>query len=106
MIFFYDGLMIYMLISKDIYKVEEIENNLNVYILLGYDCEGFGDVYVEVVGIVKVNNLVDLKEKLWDLKLECWFDGKDDLNLVIFEIELKQIKFMNVGEKMLVELEF
>lgn len=105
MIFFYDGLMIYILISKDIYKVEEIENNFNVYILLGYDCEGFGDVYVEVEGKVKINNLVELKDKIWSFKLECWFDGKDDLNLVIFEIELEDIRLMNVGEKILVLFE-
>lgn len=54
---------------------------------------------MEVAGTAKVNNSADLKEKLWDPKLERWFDGKDDPNLVILEIEPKQIKLMNAGEK-------
>ncbi|NRE90520.1 general stress protein, partial [Bacillus subtilis] len=38
-------------------------------------------------------------------KLERWFDGKDDPNLVILEIEPEDIRLMNAGEKTPVSLE-
>ncbi|MCY9111945.1 pyridoxamine 5'-phosphate oxidase family protein [Bacillus atrophaeus] len=104
MTFFHDGLTIYTPTSKETHKTEEIENNSNVHVLLGYDCEGFGDAYVEVSGKAKLNNSTELKDKLWNSKLERWFDGKDDPNLVILEIEPADIRLMNAGEKTSVSL--
>ncbi|MED3601620.1 pyridoxamine 5'-phosphate oxidase family protein [Bacillus subtilis] len=105
MTFFHDGLTIYTPTSKETHKAEEIENNPNVHILLRYDCEGFGDAYVEVAGKAKINNSAELKDKIWSSKLERWFDGKDDPNLVILEIEPEDIRLMNAGEKTPVSLE-
>ena len=48
MTFFHDGLTLYTPTSDETHKAEEIENNPNVHVLLGYNGEGFGDAYLEI----------------------------------------------------------
>ena len=49
--------------------------------------------------------LNDLKDKIWDERLEQWFDGKDDPNLTVLEIEPSEIRLMNEGESTPVTLD-
>ncbi|MDU0414612.1 pyridoxamine 5'-phosphate oxidase family protein [Bacillus paralicheniformis] len=98
MTFFHDGLTLYTPTSDETHKAEEIDNNPNVHVLLGYNGEGLGDAYLEITGTAKLNHSKDLKDKIWDEKLERWFDGKDDPNLTVLEIEPSEIRLMNEGE--------
>ncbi|MEC1561611.1 pyridoxamine 5'-phosphate oxidase family protein [Bacillus haynesii] len=105
MTFFHDGLTLYTPTSDETHKAEEIDNNPNVHVLLGYNGEGLGDAYLEITGTVKLNHSKDLKDKIWDERLERWFDGKDDPNLTVLEIEPSEIRLMNEGESTPVTLD-
>ena len=56
-------------------------------------------------GTAKLNHSKDLKDKIWDERLEQWFDGKDDPNLTVLEIEPSEIRLMNEGESTPVTLD-
>ncbi|MCY8149150.1 pyridoxamine 5'-phosphate oxidase family protein [Bacillus paralicheniformis] len=105
MTFFHDGLTLYTPTSDETHKAEEIDNNPNVHVLLGYNGEGLGDAYLEITGTAKLNHSKDLKDKIWDEKLERWFDGKDDPHLTVLEIEPSEIRLMNEGESTPVTLD-
>ncbi|AAU22108.1 pyridoxamine 5'-phosphate oxidase family protein [Bacillus licheniformis] len=105
MTFFHDGLTLYTPTSDETHKAEEIDNNPNVHVLLGYNGEGLGDAYLEITGTAKLNHSKDLKDKIWDERLEQWFDGKDDPNLTVLEIEPSEIRLMNEGESTPVTLD-
>ncbi|MCY7774204.1 pyridoxamine 5'-phosphate oxidase family protein [Bacillus licheniformis] len=105
MTFFHDGLTLYTPTSDETHKAEEIDNNPNVHVLLGYNGEGLGDAYLEITGTAKLNHSKDLKDKIWDERLEQWFDGKDDPNLTVLEIEPSEIRLMNEGESTTVTLD-
>lgn len=105
MTFFHDGLTLYTPTSDETHKAEEIDNNPNVHVLFGYNGEGLGDAYLEITGTAKLNHSKDLKDKIWDERLERWFDGKDDPNLTVLEIEPSEIRLMNEGESTPVTLD-
>lgn len=95
MTFFHDSLNLYTATSKDTHKAEEIEENPNTHILLGYEGEGFGDEYVEYEGKVQITDSPELKKKLWNPYLKNWFDGLNDPDYIILEIKPIRISLMN-----------
>ncbi|WP_147804705.1 pyridoxamine 5'-phosphate oxidase family protein [Alkalicoccus halolimnae] len=95
MTFLNEDLTLYTPTSKETYKVEEIEKNANVHVLLGYQGEGFGDEYVEVSGKASIRDDKQLIEDLWIDDLDNWFEGKDDPNLIFLEIKPESIRLMN-----------
>lgn len=98
MTFYHEELTLFTPTSEAAHKAEEIEANPNVHVLLGYGDDGIGDKYVEVSGTAKLNDSKELKDKIWNEKLERWFDGKDDPNLVVLEIKPTVIRLMNANE--------
>ncbi|WEZ07344.1 pyridoxamine 5'-phosphate oxidase family protein [Priestia flexa] len=80
------------------HKGDEIDENGNVHILLGYSGEGYGDNYVEVSGIAKINDNQELKNRFWNDHMSQWFNGPDDTNYVLLEITPTHIKLMNEGK--------
>jgi general stress protein 26 len=95
MTFFNDELKLYTATSKETDKTEEIEENPNVHILIGYDGEGLGDAYLEIEGRASVNASEDLKEKVWNDHLKPWFDGPNDPNYIVLEIQPTDVRVMN-----------
>ena len=95
MTFSRNGLNLYTATSKDTHKAEEIEENPNTHILLGYEGEGFGDEYVEYEGKVQITDSPELKKELWNSYMENWFDGTNDPNYIVLEIKPIQISLMN-----------
>lgn len=61
MMFFHEDLVLYTATNKDTHKVEELEKNPYVHILLGYDGQGWSDPYVEVEAKVNVETNEELK---------------------------------------------
>ena len=61
MTFFNDELTLYTPTSGKTEKIDEIEKNPNVHILIGYDNEGLGDSYLEISGTSKINDSQELK---------------------------------------------
>lgn len=95
MTFTSDGLTLYTPTSKETDKAEEVSENPATHILLGYEGEGFGDLYVEYEGEVTIKDDVALKEKLWSDSMKAWFEGPNDPELIILEIKPKQITLKN-----------
>ncbi|MGD6896141.1 pyridoxamine 5'-phosphate oxidase family protein [Bacillus infantis] len=95
MTFFNDELKLYTATSKETDKTEEIEENPNVHILIGYDGEGLGDAYLEIEGRASVNASEELKEKIWNDHLKPWFDGPNDPNYIVLEIQPTDVRVMN-----------
>lgn len=95
MTFFNEDLTLYTPTSKETDKTEEVEENPQAHILLGYEGEGIGDTYVEYEGKVTIKNDDELKNKLWHDDMKNWFDGPSDPNLIILEIQPSQIRLKN-----------
>ncbi|MGP4106725.1 pyridoxamine 5'-phosphate oxidase family protein [Virgibacillus sp. L01] len=95
MTFFHENLKLYTATSKKTHKTEEVEKNPFTHILLGYDGEGFGDEYVEYEGKATIRNSEELKKQLWIEDMKHYFDGPEDPNFIVLEIEPIQIRLMN-----------
>lgn len=95
MTFTHDDFTLYTATSKKTEKVDELENNPNTHILLGYNDDGFGDAFVEVSGTVTMSDDKELKNKIWNDHMKSWFDGPEDPNLIILVIKPSSIRLMN-----------
>lgn len=90
-----DGLTLYTATSTETDKAEDLEQNPNTHILLGYDGDGFGDDYVEYEGRVSMDTSNAMKKDMWNEYMEQWFDGPEDPNYVVLKIEPEHIQLMN-----------
>ncbi|MDR0136834.1 pyridoxamine 5'-phosphate oxidase family protein [Metabacillus idriensis] len=95
MTFFNDELMLYTPTNKNTHKAEEIDENPNVHILLGYEGEGYGDSYVEFEGKASISEDQELKDKIWNDHMKNWFDGPNDPNYIVLAIKPNTIRLMN-----------
>lgn len=95
MTFFNDNLTLYTPTNKETHKAEEVEENPNVHILLGYQGEGLDDEFVEVSGKVTIRDDQNLKEELWNERMGKWLDGPNDPEYVVLEIKPDHIRLMN-----------
>lgn len=99
MTFFNEEFKLYTPTNRETHKAEEIDENPNVHILLGYGGEGYGDKYIEIEGKAVIRDSISLKEELWKDNFDRWFDGADDPEFIVLEIEPSLIRLMNTGEK-------
>ncbi|WP_026908319.1 pyridoxamine 5'-phosphate oxidase family protein [Paucisalibacillus globulus] len=95
MTFYHEDLVLFTPTSKNTDKAEELAENPNTHILIGYGGEGYGDSYVDYTGTVTIKEDIELKKRLWNDHLAVWFNGPDDPKLIILQIEPTQIKLMN-----------
>ncbi|ASN06469.1 pyridoxamine 5'-phosphate oxidase family protein [Virgibacillus necropolis] len=95
MTFSSEGLKLYTATSKNTHKADEVETNPFTHILLGYEGKGYGDDYVEYEGKVSISDSKEMKKQLWNENMELWFDGPNDPNYIVLEIEPIQISLMN-----------
>jgi general stress protein 26 len=95
MTFFNDGFTLYTATSKQTDKVDELEANPHTHILIGYEGEGFGDDYLEIMGTAKVTDDEGLIDKVWNDAMESYFEGPDDPNLVILKVQPDAMRVMN-----------
>lgn len=106
MTFFNQDLTLFTATNAKTEKIEEIEDNPNTHILIGYEGDGFGDDYVEYTGSVSINDSPELKNKFWNEYTEKIFEGPDDPNYIILEIKPAHIQLMNKNGMNPHELEF
>lgn len=99
MTFFNDELMLYTPTNKNTHKAEEIDENPNVHILLGYEGEGFGDEYIEFEGKASISEDQRLKEKIWNDQMKNWFEGPNDPDYIVLAIKPNKIRLMNSGQE-------
>src|SRR5690606_31261140 len=95
MTFFNENFILYTVTSKDTHKVEELKQNPNTHILIGYDGKGFGDAFLEIEGTVDVKDDETYREKVWNNALKFLFDGPDDPKMINLKITPTQIRLMN-----------
>ncbi|WP_226669972.1 pyridoxamine 5'-phosphate oxidase family protein [Metabacillus litoralis] len=97
MMFFHeDGeLVLYTATNKETHKVEDIKANPNVHALLGNDCKGWDDPYVEVEGTVSVEESKELKEKFWNDHLKSWIPTADDPNYLLLKITPSSYRYFD-----------
>ncbi|OCA82021.1 pyridoxamine 5'-phosphate oxidase family protein [Pseudobacillus wudalianchiensis] len=98
MTFYNEELTLYTPTGKDTYKVEEIDQNPHVHILIGYTGEGIGDTFLEIEGTAKIDDSQQTKERLWNEEIAKWFDGPNDPNYIVLTITPNTIRYMNKGE--------
>ena len=95
MTFFNDEFTLYTPTSKKTQKVDELQNNPNAHILLGYEGEGVGDAFLEIEGQMGVHEEQGMIDKVWNDRLKGWFTGPDDPNLVILAIKPARVRLIN-----------
>lgn len=100
MTFFNDNFTLYTATSKNTHKAEELKQNPNTHILLGYEGLGLGDSFLEIEGTVIESDEEAMKEKVWNKALKGWFDGPEDPDLLILKVTPTQMRLMNTkGEE-------
>ncbi|MDV2684570.1 pyridoxamine 5'-phosphate oxidase family protein [Alkalihalophilus lindianensis] len=99
MSFFNEDFTLFTPTDKDTHKAEEIAENPNVHILLGYEGEGLGDKFVEVEGQATIRDSDELKKKIWSDSFSRWFEGPEDPSYIVLEIKPTMIRLMNAGEE-------
>lgn len=100
MTFYHDDLTLYTPTQMDTEKIEEIQKNPAVSVLLGYEVKGQSDAYVEVSGTSTINDSPILKKQFWDESFNQWFDGPEDPNYVFLEIQPETVRLLNIhGEQ-------
>ena len=96
MTFYNEDLTLFTPTKLDTEKVEEIEKNPSVSVLLGYEKKGQTDSYVEINGTSTINDSQDLKSQFWDESFNQWFNSPEDPNYVFLQIQPETIRVLNV----------
>ncbi|OIJ21309.1 hypothetical protein BKP45_00565 [Anaerobacillus alkalidiazotrophicus] len=92
MMFFHDEQQLYSVTNKETHKVEEIKNNPNVNVLLGYDENK--TQYIELQGRATIVDDKELKKKYWDEQLVPWLNGPDDPEYCLLQITPEHVELV------------
>ncbi|TDQ36412.1 pyridoxamine 5'-phosphate oxidase family protein [Aureibacillus halotolerans] len=106
MTFFNKAFTLYTPTSKSTHKVDHIEQNPNVHILLGYEGDGYNDSFVEIEAVAEIEEDQETKKSLWNEKLGHYLSGPDDPNYVVIRCKPNSIRYMNAGKETPLELDF
>ena len=97
MVFYNDDLNLYTKTNINSLKVEEIENNPDAYILLGYN-ETTNNSFVEIDAIIEVVKDQKVIDWLWETQDKTFFNSKEDPELCVLKVIPRSIKLMNDDE--------
>ncbi|EOG8992243.1 pyridoxamine 5'-phosphate oxidase family protein [Staphylococcus pseudintermedius] len=97
MIFYNDDLDLYTKTSRSTRKFEELTQNPDAHVLLGYE-EGSGQPYVEIEGRVDIITNSKEIDWLWQEQDHTFFDSKNDPDLVVLRIIPSHITLLNSDE--------
>lgn len=87
MSFYSKGFTLYTITDKRTEKVEDLEKNSNVFVLLGYEEGIFDKDYVEVEGEVSMVKNQEIIEKSWNDYMDDQYASKEDPNILVLEIK-------------------
>ncbi|KGX92473.1 general stress protein [Pontibacillus halophilus JSM 076056 = DSM 19796] len=99
MTFFNRDFTLYTPTDEDTHKTDEIEENPNVHILIGYEGDGYEDPYLEIEGKATMRKDKEIKQDIWNDQLNRYFEGPEDQNMVVLEIKPSIIRLMNDGKE-------
>lgn len=91
MAIFNDGFNIYLGTNRKTHKVEELEGNPFVSLLLGYEAVNSKEI-VEIEGTCKISEDDDLRKKVWNDDFKKWFKGSNDPDFVVLDITPTRIQ--------------
>ncbi|MFL2124884.1 pyridoxamine 5'-phosphate oxidase family protein [Marinilactibacillus psychrotolerans] len=91
MSFYSKGFTLYTITDKRTEKVEDLEKNSNVFVLLGYKEGIFDKDYVEVEGEVSMVKNQEIIEKSWNDYMDDQYASKEDPNILVLEIKPTKI---------------
>ena len=97
MVFYNDDLNLYTKTNINSLKVEEIENNPDAYILLGYN-ETTNNSFVEIDATIEVVKNQKVIDWLWETQDKTFFNSKEDPELCVLKVIPRSIKLMNDDE--------
>ncbi|ENC9089839.1 pyridoxamine 5'-phosphate oxidase family protein [Staphylococcus pseudintermedius] len=97
MIFYNDDLDLYTKTSRSTRKFEELTQNPDAHVLLGYE-EGSCQPYVEIEGRVDIITNSKEIDWLWQEQDHTFFDSKNDPDLVVLRIIPSHITLLNSDE--------
>ncbi|PSL50603.1 general stress protein 26 [Salsuginibacillus halophilus] len=95
MTFWHDELVLYTPTRADAHKVEDIEANPNVHILLGYEDEGQGDTFVEIEAEAVIEDDADVKAWMWSERMDQRYNDPEDPALIVLKCTPSVIRYRN-----------
>ncbi|PNQ86845.1 pyridoxamine 5'-phosphate oxidase family protein [Paenibacillus polymyxa] len=93
MALFNDGMNIHLATDRKTHKVDELKDNPNAYLLLGYEVGGTKEV-LEVEATVQITADEGLRKQVWNDSLKKWFSGPDDPDYVILDVNPTRIEYV------------
>ena len=94
----HDGLQIYLTTSKKTDKVEELQDNPHVHILVGYDGKSTPNI-LQIQATATISSDNALREKLWKDEMKEWFEGPHDPNYVVMDVSPYYIEYSSHGSE-------
>lgn len=95
MSFYSEEFTLYTITDKRTEKVEDLESNPNVFVLLGYEEGMFDKDYVEVEGTVSMVKNQEIIDKAWNDYMDDQYSSKEDPNILVLEIKPNAINVKN-----------
>lgn len=92
MAIFHDGLKIHLATDRKTHKVEELRQNPNAYLLIGFEGTGPKEL-IEIEGTADITKNEQLRKSLWNDEMKQWFHGPDDPDYIILEITPTRIVY-------------
>ncbi|MED4599503.1 pyridoxamine 5'-phosphate oxidase family protein [Paenibacillus validus] len=92
MALFHEGLTLYLATNSKTDKVDELQNNPNVHVLVGYDGKRSSDI-LQIQARAEICKDNALRERLWNESFKAWFQGPHDPDYVILEIKPERIEY-------------
>jgi general stress protein 26 len=86
MMFNSEDLTLYTATNEQAHKAEDIAQNPNVHILLGYDRDSDHEHYVEIEANASVEESADLKEKFWSEQVKHWIASPEDPEYLLLKL--------------------
>lgn len=95
MSFYSEEFTLYTITDKRTEKVEDLESNPNVFVLLGYEEGVFDKDYVELEGTVALVKNQEIINKSWNDYMDDQYSSKEDPNILVLEIKPNTINVKN-----------
>lgn len=100
MTFFNEDFTLYTVTSEDTLKMDDLSENPNTHILIGYEGDGYGDAYLEIEGTVEKTEYDKLKEKAYEHAKGSFAKNAELKDLVVLKITPDHMRLLNkTGEE-------
>ena len=93
MTFHHEGFTLFTPTAEDTHKVEDIEDNPHVHILLGYEERDRGEAFIEVEAEAEIATDPDDRKKAWSEKVAEQYSGPDDDRFIVLVCRPSVIRY-------------